>query len=99
MNIPQPIIDAINTMLAPYGRSFSDTSSQAVKKIEEPRFLNLHDAMLYSGLKRWNIYNHARLGHFIWKKMGPAKRSTVLIEKKSFDQWLDTYPRKQRETK
>ena len=91
MNVPQPIIDAINTMLAPYGRTFEDNPTQAVKKIDEPRFLSMRDAMIYSGLKRWSLWNHARLGHFIWKKIGPAKRSTVLIEKKSFDHFLESY--------
>ena len=97
-DIPQPIIDAINAMLTPYGRTWADTSPVAVKEIEEPRFLSLRDAMIYSGLKRWNLYNHARQGHFTWKKIGQARRSPVLIEKKSFDQWLDAYSGKVRKS-
>lgn len=89
MDVPKPIIDAINTMLAPYGKTYrADEPEPVVKRISGPRFLSVSDAMAYSGMTRWNIWNHARQGHFRTQKTGAHRSCATLIDKESFDEWL-----------
>ena len=90
MDVPKAIIDAINTMLAPYGKTYNaDEPEPAVKRISGPRFLSVADAMAYSGMSRWNIWNHARQGHFRTQKTGSHRSCSTLIDKESFDEWLN----------
>lgn len=60
--VPEAIITAINVMLAPYGRKFEDIDETIVKRIEEPRFINVKDAASYSGMSRWLVRIGARQG-------------------------------------
>ena len=53
--VPEAIITAINIMLAPYGRKFEDIDETIVKRIEEPRFINVKDAASYSGMSGWLV--------------------------------------------
>lgn len=60
--VPEAIVTAINVMLAPYGRKFEDIDETIVKRIEEPRFINVKDAASYSGMSRWLVRFGARQG-------------------------------------
>lgn len=88
--VPEAIITAINVMLAPYGWKFEDIDETIVKRIEEPRFINVKDAASYSGMSRWLVRFGARQGFYATRKTGSKQKSRLLIDKKSFDNWIDS---------
>lgn len=73
--VPEAIITAINVMLAPYGRKFEDIDETIVKRIEEPRFINVKDAASYSGMSRWLVRSGSTAAHPVRRRTSANRRT------------------------
>lgn len=87
--VPEAIINAINAMLAPYGKKYEDNDSM-VTPIKEPRYINVATAAAYSGISPWLVRFGARNGFYSSRKVGDRAQSRkLIIDKKSFDNWIE----------
>lgn len=90
MQIPKHVELAVDALLEPYGISLGDLLDGRDRVADtRKRWMTIAEAEHYSGLSRWALWDAARKGFFRQSKLGNARKSTVLIDKKSFDQWLD----------
>jgi len=93
-NLPEETKRIIDSILAPYGTSLEQISSKPeVKPSLDTVYLSISQATDYTHLCRWTIWQHAKKGSFRTLKTGKARRSRVLIDKKSLDKWLDSLAR------
>lgn len=86
--IPQCVVDAIETLLSPYGATLADVTTH------NRRYMTAKQASVYSGLSSKLIRERARDNAFVSLRMGGTQKSRVLIDKTSFDQWLDKFKHK-----
>ena len=87
--IPPCILDAIETMLSPYGTSLADVSTGYNR-----RYMTTKQASVYSGLCQKTIRERALENCFDSLRLGTSSRSRVLIDKNSFDKWLNGFKHK-----
>ena len=87
--IPQCVLDAIEAMLLPYGTTLDDVSTYNSKK-----YMTTKQASIYSGLGQKTIRERALENCFDSLRLGTTSRSRVLIDKLSFDQWLNGFKHK-----
>lgn len=83
--IPQCVVDAIETMLLPYGAHLADINTTA------RRYMTAKQASIYSGISPHTIRERAAEGAFEWIRLGHTSKGRVLIDKYSFDSWLNSF--------
>ena len=86
--IPQSVVDAIELLLAPYGATLADISTNNRK------YMTAKQASMYSGLSPKFIRDRAQMKKFVSLRLGNTSKSRVLVEKSSFDNWLDSFKHK-----
>ena len=86
--IPQCVLDTINTLLKPYGATLADVSAST------RRYMTAKQASIYSGLCQKTIRDRARDNAYESIRIGNTRKSRVLIDKDSFDQWLNGFKHK-----
>ena len=86
--IPQCVLDTINTLLQPYGATLADVSTSA------RRYMTAKQAAVYSGLCQKTIRDRARDKAYESIRIGNTRKSRVLIDKDSFDHWLNSFKHK-----
>ena len=89
--IPEHIITVIDALLAPYGVSLDEIINGGV--IEPQIYITPRQASLMSGCHAPKTIRDFALAHkFKSKRIGHPTRGRVMIERKSFAQWLNGLP-------
>lgn len=90
--IPQNIISSIDALLFPYGISFKrmlEVTRQPQVKELGIRSMTYKQCEKYSGISKYTIWRAAKAGKIKTHKISAGKHGKVLIDKESFDSWLE----------
>jgi hypothetical protein len=83
--IPEPIITAVNALLAPYGTSYVD--GEKYENIKR-RYLSTDAAIEYTALSRSTINRAVVKGDLKQIKMHPGRKGRVLFDIKDLDLFI-----------
>ncbi len=91
--IPPWVIKAADEMFQPFGVDIvaaltpKPDSASTIKALEK-RFLTVKEAMEYTGLHRWMLWQAEKTGKIRASKLSDAKCGRVLYDRASIDEWL-----------
>lgn len=88
--MPKHIVIAVDSLIKPYGLSI-ETLLKNSNVDTKKKWLTIEEAKHYSGLSRWALWDAAKKGSFKKSKLGNARKSKVLIDKQSFDFWIESH--------
>ena len=83
---PDAIIQACNSMLAPYGLDFSIISPENKEPLK--KYLSTPEAEEYTSVSRWTLHRAIKAGALPIIKLSKAKSGKVLFDKNDLDEWL-----------
>ena len=89
--IPAHVVNAVDTLLSPYGVHFSEIMHSGV--IDPQIYISPRQASLMSGrLTPKTIRDFALAHKFRSKRIGHPTRGRVMIDRKDSERWLDNLP-------
>ena len=91
-NIPDDLVNVIDTLISPYGYTLHELLSpcQSKESSFDPKpYLTVKEAEFFSGCSRTTLYRAAKKGEIDVRKLTPARSGKVLINKESLMHWLD----------
>jgi len=90
-NIPAHIIDAVSSLLKPYGVNFSDMVREVSQKSQSSKYMTARQASVYCGLSAKTIRDKALSGEIGSVRIGKTDQSRVLIVRADLDNWLEGF--------
>lgn len=87
--IPQPIIDAINAMLAPYGKKYDPSGAAPAPG---KGYMNLVKASKYLGISKTSIQRAVKIGELPPPyKLTPAKNGAAVYAIEDLDNYIRSH--------
>lgn len=89
MTVPDSIVQAINTMLAPYGESYTPRSECTAGQQHEG-YLGPRDAAKFIGISRTSLWRLAKAGRIAAHKIGSDRNSRVVFSRADLVSLVET---------
>ena len=87
--VPVEVVDAVNTLLHPYGGEYVPRIGQDDGK---QVWLSMREACQYSRLSRWTIHRGIKDGALEAKRTHRSRCGKVLVRREDLDRWLSELP-------
>ncbi len=84
--MPVSIVNAVNSLLEPYGRKFDPNLRVGIE--DERKFLDVKTASKYCSLSRWTLARAVASGQLRCSKLGSGQTSKVLFAAADLDAFV-----------